>query len=191
MISKKRILLVACCLSLVIVCGCSPISITEEQKKQLISADPVFEKTLEAKAEFDSQIAELRARFSGEKSIYESKAAMLRREFEARRAQFYSDVNQIKSYLSPQRKKIKVEFDIVTEDYKNKLRNQKAVRDMLNQAKSIVDGKISATLSPKDKDEWRKRYDSLSQEYDTITREVSLLKEKLYILKLKQRSLIQ
>jgi len=176
---------------LVIVCGCSPISITEEQKKQLISADPVFEKTLEAKAEFDSQIAELRARFSGEKSIYESKAAMLRREFEARRAQFYSDVNQIKSYLSPQRKKIKVELDIVTEDYKNKLRNQKAVRDMLNQAKSIVDGKISATLSPKDKDEWRKRYDSLSQEYDTITREVSLLKEKLYILKLKQRSLIQ
>ena len=112
-------------------------------------------------------------------------------EFEAKKAQFYSHASQIKSQLEPEREKIKSELAILIVDYKNKLRNQKAINDMLNQSKAIASGKLGANLSDKDKDEWLKRLDSLAEEYSEITQEVTSLKDRINILKLKQRSLIQ
>ena len=80
---------------------------------------------------------------------------------------------------------------ILTGDYKNKLKAQKAIKDILNQAKAITSGKLGTNLSEKDKQEWSQRLDSLAEEYANITQEVVSLKDKLNILKLKYRSLIQ
>lgn len=159
--------------------GCAPISVSDEQKKQIIAADPAFEKVLQAKSVYDAQLVILR-----------QKLAAARREFEAKRSQFYSQAQQIKAQLDPQREKIKTEVAILNEDYKNKVKSQRVIRGMLAQAKSIAEGKFN-NLSVKEKEEWSKRLDSLSEEYNKITQEVDSAKEKLYIFKLKQRSLIQ
>lgn len=171
--------------------GCSPISVSEDQRKQIISSDPAFEKVLLSKSQYDAVLADLRGKFLSDKNNYESKVSMLRKEFEARKAQFYSQAQQIKSQLKPEREKIKSELEILIVDYKNKLKNQKAIKGMLNQSKAIASGKLGANLSDKDKDEWLKRLDSLTEEYSEITQEVTSLRDKINILKLKQRSLIQ
>jgi len=171
--------------------GCSPISVSEEQKKQIIAVDPSFEKTLLLKSQYDAQLLELRTRFLLDKNNYESKVAMLRKDFETKRAQFYTDSANIKSQLYPQRDKIKSELLMFTVDYKNKLKAQNAIKDMLSQAKAITSGKLGTNLSEKDKEEWSKRFDSLTEEYAKITQEAVSLREKINILKLKHRSLIQ
>jgi len=171
--------------------GCSPISVSEEQKKQIVAADSSFEKELLLKSQYDAQLSGLRARFLIEKNNYESRVAALRRDFEAKKAQFYSESASVKSQLNPQREKIKSKLLILTGDYKNKLKAQKAIKDILNQAKAITSGKLGTNLSEKDKQEWSQRLDSLAEEYANITQEVVSLKDKLNILKLKYRSLIQ
>lgn len=171
--------------------GCSPISVSEEQKKQIVSSDPAFENVLAAKSQYDAALADLRGKFLLDKNNYESEAALLRKEFQAKRAQFYKEAQQVKAQLDPQREKIKSELAILTVDYKNKLKSARAIKDMLNQAKAITDGKLGTNLSEKDKDQWRKRFDSLAEEYSKVTQEVVYLKDKINILQLKYRSLIQ
>ena len=180
MIKKKLILPVACWLLLILLSGCSPISVSDEQRKEIISADPAFENVLKAKNNYDTQLAELR-----------QKLAAARREFELKRTQFYSQAQQIKALLDPQREKIKAELAVLYEDYRNKLKSQKAIKGMLAQAKSITEGKFGANLTGREKEEWSKRFGLLNEEYDKIAQEVKSAEEKIYILKLKQRSLIQ
>jgi len=171
--------------------GCSPISVSDEQKKQVVAADPSFEKVLQEKSEYDSVMASLRVKFLSEKNTYEAKVSALRREFEAKRTQFYAQTRDIKLQLEPQREKIKSDLAIVTEELKNKLKNQKAIKDMLNQAKSIIEGKLSSGLSEKDRLEWHDRFNVLTEEYSKVSQETDSLREKINILKLKHRSLIQ
>lgn len=171
--------------------GCSPISVSDEQKKQIVAADPSFEKTLILKNQYDSQLSDIRTKFLIDKNSYESRVAALRKDFEVKRTQFYADAANIKSQLNPQRDKLKSELLILTEDYRNKSKAQKAIKDMLNQAKAITSGKLGTNLAEKDKAEWNKRLDSLTEEYSSITQEVVSLRDKLNILKLKHRSLIQ
>jgi len=165
--------------------------VSDDQKKQIIAADPAFEKVLQAKTLYDAQIADLRQKFLSDKNAFESKIASLRREFEMKKAQFYSQERQVKAQLDPQREKIKIDVAILSEDYRNKLKSQKAIRSMLSEAKSITTGKFGSNLSAKEKDEWSKRLESMDEEYNKITQEVDSAKEKLNVLKLKQRSLIQ
>ena len=171
--------------------GCAPISVSDEQKKQIVAADPAFEKVLKAKSVYDAQTADLRQKFLSDKNMFEAKIAALRSEFEAKKAQFYKEQRQIKAQLDPEREKIRIDVDILSEDYRNKLKSQKAIMGMLSEAKSITEGKFGSNLSSKEKAEWAKRFESLNEEYSRITQEVDSAKEKLNILKLKQRSLIQ
>jgi len=173
------------------VSGCSPITISEDQRKQLLSYDPDFQKILDVKNKLDVQLADLRAEFLSEKNIYESKAAALRNEFETKRTRFYTITQQIKSQLNLEREKIKLAITNMSEQLKDKNKNIKAVQDMFRQSKSIMEGKFGGNLQEKDKLEWQKRYESLSEESAVLAKEISDIKEKLYILKLKQRSLIQ
>lgn len=188
---KKSVLLFVSCYLLIAVFGCTPITITEEQERHILAVDPDFEKTLELKSESDNQLAELRAQFSCEKNIYESKMAALRREFEAKRAAFYSQTQRVKAQLEPQREKIRQEIAAVSEELRNKMKSLGTTKNMLKQAKSLLDGKFSQGIPEKDKLEWQKRFDSLTEESKNINQEAALLKERLYVLKLKQRSLIQ
>jgi len=185
------ILLLISCLLLIVVSGCTPIAISENQKKQLLSYDPDFQKVLDVKSKLDVQLANLRAEFLSEKNIYESKVAALRNEFETRRAKFYTATQQIKSQLNSEREKIKLAITEMSEQLKDKNKNLKAVKDMFRQSKAIVEGKFGSNLEEKDKLEWQKRYESLSEESAVLAKEIADIKEKLYTLKLKQRSLIQ
>jgi hypothetical protein len=188
---RKAIIFIYQCIFLFAIAGCTPIAISEEQKRQIINSDADFQKILEIKNKADSEIADLRAKFLSEKNIYESNVAALRKDFETKRAQFYSDVEHIKVQLNPQREKISAEIAVLAEELKNKRKGLAAIKSMLNQAKAIIDGKFSSQLSDKDKSEWQKRFDSLIEEDSKVRQEIVLIKEKLYILKLKQRSLIQ
>lgn len=171
--------------------GCTPITVSEEQKKQILAVDPDFKKSLELKDALDVQLADLRSGFLSEKNIYESKAAALRREFEAKRAQFYVAVQQIKSQLDPQRGKLNTQIAILGEELKDRLKSQRAIQSMLKQAKAVIEGKFSRSISEEDKIEWQKRFESMSKESESIAQEIALIKEKLHTLKLKYRSLIQ
>lgn len=188
---KKSVLSAASCYLLIAIFGCTPITISEEQKKHILAVDPDFEKTLELKSEFDNQLAGRRAQFLSEKNIYESKIAALRREFEAKKANFYSQAQQVKSQLEPQREKIRQEIAVVSEELRNKMKSLGATKNMLKQAKSLLEGKFSQGIPEEDKLEWQKRFDSLTEESKKINQEAALFKERLYVLKLKQRSLIQ
>jgi hypothetical protein len=173
------------------VSGCSPITVSEEQKKQIAAADSDFQNVLELKGRADSEIAQLRARFLSEKNIYESEVAVLRKDFQAKRAQFYSEVERLKAQLDPEREKIGADIAVLTEELKNKRKALQAIKGMLSQAKSIIEGKFSSQLSEQDKAQWAKRFESLSEEENKVSGEIASIKEKIYILKLKLRSLIQ
>jgi ABC-type Fe3+/spermidine/putrescine transport system ATPase subunit len=191
MINKKYIILITGCIFLTVASGCAPISVSDEQKKQIIAVDPSFEKVLQAKSVYDAQITDLRQKFLSDKNLFESKITALRNEFEMKKSQFYTQERQVKAQLDPQRERIKIDVSILSDDYRSKIKSQRAIRSMLLEAKSITEGKSGSNLSAKEKGEWSKRLESLNEEYKRITQEVDSAKEKLNILKLKQRSLIQ
>jgi peptidoglycan hydrolase CwlO-like protein len=174
-----------------LISSCTPITVSEDQTRQILAADEDFKKVLEMKASLDAQLADLRSQFLSERNIYESKVASLRQEFEAKRTQFYSQTEQIKQQLNPQREKIRSQIAILEEELRNSLKGLRAVKGMLKQAKDIIEGKISQDFSPPDKQVWQKRFDSLTEEAAKASQEIAVIKEKLYILKLKLRSLIQ
>ena len=180
-----------CCVLLVLISGCTPITVSEEQKNQILASDEGFKNVLEMKDDLDAQLKDLRSQFLSQRNIYESKVLTLRQEFGAKKAQFYSQTDQIKQKLNPQREKISAQIAALEEELRNRLKGLKAVKGMLKQAKDIVEGKISQDFSQEDKEEWRKRFDFLTEESVKASKEISGLKEKLYILKLKMRSLIQ
>ena len=174
-----------------VVSGCTPITVSEEQKREILASDEGFKKALELKGDLDAQLRDLRSQFLSQRNIYESKAAALRQEFQAKKAQFYSQTEQIKQKLNPEREKIKTQIAVVAEELRNRLKGLQAVKGMLKQAKDIVEGKISRDFSQEEREEWRKRFDFLTEESVKASKEIAVIKEKLYILKLKLRSLIQ
>ncbi len=179
------------CQLVVAISGCAPIAVSEDQKKQILTADPDFQKILDMKSKLDNQLISLRAEFLSEKDIYESKITALRKEYESDRAKFYAQTQDVKSKLNPEREKIKLDIAVFEEQLKNKNKGLRVIEDMLGQSKAIIENKFNSGLSEKDKLDWHKRYDSLIAESTATKQEIAKLKEKLYILKLKQRSIIQ
>ena len=174
---------------MIVLSGCGPLSINDQQKKKILAVDPDFQKVLDIKNTIDLQMQNFKTQFLSEKNIYELKLRALRGEFQTKRANFNSQTQEIKRQLGPYRQKIDREITLITKEFNNKRKSCQTIQNMLNQAKSIMEGKNNYTLLEEDKIQWQQRLNSLAQEFKAVNQEIALIKERLYILKLKQRLL--
>ena len=171
------------------VLGCGKPLSTEAMRRQVLAADPGFDKPLEKRDQLADRINVLRQELALKQAQVDGKIAQLRKELRETKTQALQKIEETRQGLSPERERVELALAMAGEELKAKRAQRASVGSQIAQLKKAAQGASGLGEQERVRQEAKvaemlKDAKRLDDEMTSLKEHVRLLKIKLLLIKL-------